>query len=614
MGACIGLALLASAGFLVALWLGLTAASLSVSALIVASPLGLLAPADYRSRVSESIREARHKMSVAWQNRSRAALSYVLFYSALAILLSLIFNAAVYQTDTGIYTGVTNNLGDLPLHMQVISSFSQGHNIPPEDPTFSGVPFAYPFLVDFEAAMLVRCGLGLLEAMWLQNMVLALSLIGVLHYWTLLLTRNRLAGLIAPLLVLFSGGMGWTWVFQELHTSDYGLIPMLGHLGHDYTINLSPLFRWGNALTTLFVPQRSILFGLPLAIVVFCQWWETIKLEGKAATSQRMIAAGAIAGLLPLIHAHTFLVVMGVGACLAVIFRRPWKQWAAFFAVAFVLALPQLWWLAHAGTIKTQSYLGWQFGWDHGNYNALSFWLANTGFFIPVLLIALFWRDDRFALPRPVLWFYAPFLLCFIVPNVVKLAPWVWDNIKVLFYWYVASAPLVAWLLAAGMKQKSSWRWVAAGAFAAMVMAGSLDVVRVISGTSINQEFDSQGIQLAQSISRNAAPRAVVLHAPTYNSPVFLTGRRSVLGYPGWMWSRGLDYGPRSSDIEKMYAGAPETEALLKKYGIQYVLVSPSELASMKVNEQFWSRYPLAAENGANRLYKTNIAEERAGK
>ncbi len=617
MGAGIGLALLASIGFIIALWLGLGPAGLGVSAAVVACPLLLLLHRQYRQRFIAAVRGPRASEAGLGGEHRKLALGYVAFYLAIAILLGLVFHAAVYRNDHGIFTGVANNLGDLPLHMQVINSFSQGHNLPPEDPTFAGVRFAYPFLVDFEAAMLVRCGVGIIDAMWLQNMVLALALVGLLHYWTLLLTRNRVAGLIAPLLVLFSGGLGWTWVFQELHSTDYGLVTMLGRLGHDYTINLSPIFRWGNAITTLFVPQRSILFGLPLAIFIFTQWWKVISPEDDAESANsrgRMIAAGVIAGLLPLIHAHTFLVVMGVGACLALIFRSVWKHWAAFFAVALALAAPQVWWLAHSGTIKTQSYLGWQFGWDHGSYNALAFWLVNAGLFIPALLIALFWRDEHFSLPRKLVWFYAPFALCFIVPNLIKLAPWVWDNIKVLFYWYVASVPLVAWLLAVGIGQKTKTRWLAAAAFAAMVMAGGLDVVRAVSGASINQEFDSQGVELARAIDEKAPPRAVVLHAPTYNSPVFLTGRRSVLGYPGWMWSRGLDYLPRNADIEKMYSGAPETDALLRKYGIDYVLISPAELASLKVNEQFWSRFPVAAQSGAYRLYKTKIAEERAGK
>ena len=170
----------------------------------------------------------------AARKSSVAGIGYLAFYLGIAILLAMVFNRAVFERPDGIYTGVMNNLGDLPLHLQVINSFAQGHNLPPEDPTFAGVRFAYPFLVDFLAAMLVRAGAGVIFAMWLQNMVMALALVGLLHYWTVLLTRNRLAGVIAPLLVLFSGGLGWWLLFSE--GSSDGLFAMLGNLQHDYTI------------------------------------------------------------------------------------------------------------------------------------------------------------------------------------------------------------------------------------------------------------------------------------------------------------------------------------------------------------------------------------------
>src|SRR5260221_8433132 len=116
---------------------------------------------------------------------------------------------------------------------------------------------------------------------------------------------------------------------------------------------------------------------------------------------------------------------------------------------------------------------------------------------------------------------------------------------------------------------------------------------------------------VADVISQRTGPRAVVLHAPTYNSPVFLTGRRSLLGYPGWMWSRGLEYSQRSADIQKIYSGAPEAADLLIRYRVEYVLIGPSELSSLHVDEQFWSRYSKIAQMGDYRLYKTNIPEER---
>jgi hypothetical protein len=642
MGATIGMALMATIGFLLALVLGLGAATLILSAILLLSPLLLLVNRERRAFITNAL----FSPASTGRKSSVAGVGYLVFYLAIAILLAMVFNRAVFERPDGIYTGVMNNLGDLPLHLQVINSFAQGNNLPPQDPTFAGVRFAYPFLVDFLAAMLVRAGAGVIFAMWLQNMIMALALVGLLHYWTVLLTRNRLAGVIAPLLVLFSGGLGWWLLFSE--SSSDGFLATLGNLQHDYTIVPNSILRWGNSLTTLFVPQRSILFGMPLAITIFCQWWlaisqqedtklsdadptATSSLEQKTTISarapksrrkalrkasacpqpeppnfylRRMLAAGVCAGLLPLIHAHTFLTVMAAAACLALIFRSAWKSWLYFFVAALVVCAPEILWLGNTGGVNARSYLGWQPGWDHGQHNIMWFWFVNAGLFVPVLIAALVWRRGTFKLPQRVLKFYVPFILCFVVLNLIKVAPWVWDNIKVLFMWYLASVPLVAWLLARWWQQRSLIRWVAPVVLAALILAGALDVLRVVSEASEYQEFDAQGIAAAKLISAQTAPRAVVLHAPTYNSPVFLTGRRSLLGYPGWMWSRGLDYSERSADIQRIYSGAPEAETLLRKYNVDYVLVGPMELASFKVNEQFWSKYKTLSQTGAYRVYQ----------
>jgi hypothetical protein len=636
MGAAIGLALMATIGFLLALCLGLGAATLILSAIVLLLPLLLLLNDDRRALILSSLRSPT-------AGAKGGNLGYLIFYLALTILLGVVFGRAAFEHTDGLFTGVTNNLGDLPLHLQVINSFAQGHNLPPEDPTFAGIRFAYPFLVDFLTAMLVRAGADVITAVWLQNMVLVLAFVGLLHYWTLLLTRNRLAGAIAPLLVLFSGGMGWWLLFSEV--GDNGFFPTLANLPHDYTIVSSSILRWGNSITTLLIPQRSILFGLPLAITIFCQWWLAISQQEEARKSinaepvasaqekpsvnskaqrraarkgaisalpeefsnsplRRMLAAGLLAGLLPLIHAHTFLVVMAVGVCLTLIFRSPLRGWLFFFATALVVCAPEILWLANTGGVKARNYLGWQPGWDHGTFNVVWFWFVNTGLFIPLLVLCLVLRMSRFVVPPRLLKFYAPFLFCFIIPNLVKLAPWIWDNIKVLFIWYIASVPLVAWFLARWWQQRSFVRWLAPAIFATLVLAGCLDVARVASETTEHMEFDSGGIAAAAVISAQAAPRAVVLHAPTYNTPVFLTGRRSLLGFPAWMWSRGIDFSQRNADIHSIYAGEPNADALLRQYGVDYVLIGPAEFGALNVNQQFWSQHKKLWQGGAYRIFE----------
>jgi uncharacterized membrane protein len=95
-----------------------------------------------------------------------------------------------------------------------------------------------------------------------------------------------------------------------------------------------------------------------------------------------------------------------------------------------------------------------------------------------------------------------------------------------------------------------------------------------------------------------------VIHAPVHNHPVFLTGRRSLMGYPGHVWTHGLEFGQRESEIKRVYAGAPDAVSILGKYNVAYAVVGPLERNIMNVNEQFFSRFQLVGEAGEYRLYK----------
>ena len=106
---------------------------------------------------------------------------YVLFYVGLAVLIYLMFDRAMMTRSDGIYTGVLNNFGDLPFHLSVVSGFAFGNNYPPEDPTYAGVRFTYPFLSDFISAVFVRCGASLRASLFIENFFLAVGFVGVLH-------------------------------------------------------------------------------------------------------------------------------------------------------------------------------------------------------------------------------------------------------------------------------------------------------------------------------------------------------------------------------------------------------------------------------------------------
>ncbi|MEK6336238.1 MAG: hypothetical protein AABM67_15025 [Acidobacteriota bacterium] len=641
-GACIGFALLGLIGFALALAFGLGAITLVATAVLLATPGLLLLKSNRRAQVGANVVQTI-KAIIRAVSQPRWAIIYFLFYSGVIVSSWLIFSRAMLEKPEGIFTGVLNNFGDLPFHLSVITRFAFGENFPPEDPTFAGVRFTYPFITDFISAMFVRAGASLRDSMFIENWILGIALIGVIHRFGQRLLRNRTAAILTPLLVVLNGGFGWAMIFTDVAQGERGVFQVLAHLKHSYTIlpDGAAGWRWGNAVTSLLVTQRGFLLGIPLAVIVFTQWWtaspndaegKSEKVKGKQEeprnkkepriveparadslfsfsfyllrSSRRMLAAGVVAGLLPLIHAHSFIAVMLVGTCLALINLRRWRMWLVFLVTATLIALPQMLWSTHGSAVNMRAFIAWQFGWDSGTENFFWFWLKNTGLFIPLLIAALLWRRENYLVSRRLLFFYLPFTLCFIIPNLVKLAPWVWDNVKILFYWWIASAPLVALLLARLWEGSIGSRVLAATFFVILTLAGGLDVFALVTRQGEYGEFDRDGVNFAEMIKQRTPPRATILHAPVHNTPVFLTGRRSLMGYPGHIWTHGLDYGPRERDIKQIYAGEPDAAYLLEKYGVDYVVVDPQELSAMKVNAAFFSRYREVANIGEYHLYK----------
>jgi hypothetical protein len=650
MGACVGFAALGLVGFIFASAVGFNSAALLLTAAAVASPLALLKTRRLRKEVARDFHEAARAAHRSVLHPTRRASACFIFYAAVAALLWLVFDRAMVELPDGIYTGVQNNYGDLPFHLSIITSFADGANFPPEDPTFAGARFTYPFIADFVAACFVRAGAGLRQALMLENYVLALAFVGVLHRFTLKLTRDWAAGLIAPALVLFSGGLGFWHIWNDPRWAEKGLFGILMDLPQQYTITPDTGYRWGNSLTTLLIPQRGILLGFPLALIAFTVWWTFVRDAGtrgrgdaarsdedaksrkhdkkrarqsaarprvpasprpRVAAMQRMAAAGAIAGLLPLVHAHSFVVVMVVGAGVALLTGglKNWRAWAAFFAAGMVVAAPQMWWATHGTSVRASDFFGWHFGWDHGEEHVLWFWFKNTGLLIPLTVAALLWRERERGstqplVPRQVALFYLPFTLCFVVPNLIKLAPWVWDNIKVIYYWFLASVPLVALLLARLMRGNWPMRAGAVALLVTLTLAGALDVWSVASRAAEFRIFDADGVRFAETVKETTRPRATVLHEPTFDTPIFLTGRRSVMGYPGHIGSHGIGWEGRWREVRRIYNGGADAERLLAKYGVEFVVVGPHERREAPVNETFFSRFELVGETGEYRLYK----------
>lgn len=625
-GLCLGLTALSLIGFLVASLVGLTGPAIVISTAICCSPLALLTDSRIWQKIEHDFGAASSWTRRLFVRPDLWSIIHAVFYLGVIAVLWKVYDRAVIEDVHGISTGLLNNFGDLPFHISVITSFAFGNNFPPEDPTYAGVRFTYPFLSDFASAILVRCGANLQQSMFVVSFTLALAFVGLVHRWALVMLRNNLAAILTPFIVLLNGGFGWILLFQKAGTDEGGLWGVLMNLPPSFTVIPETTWRWGNAISALLVPQRGFLMGLPLAVIVFTQWWLALEKDAPVQVptkkqktykkamvpepasrfpllTRRMIAAGVAAGLLPLVHAHSFVVVMGMGACLALIHIR-WREWFTFFAVGSAIAIPQLLWSTMHSAVDASTFFAWELGWDHGQDHPIFFWFKNTGIFIPLIFAAVLLRFDGYVVGKRLLLFYLPFALCFIIPNFVKMAPWIWDNIKVLYYWWLASAPLVALLLARLWQQGRIRRVIALLLFACVTAAGALDVAGITLRSAKFEVFDAVGVEFAERVKQRTDPRSLIIHAPVHNTPVFLTGRRSLMGYPGHIWTHGLEFVRREGEIKRIYLGMPDAEQLLKNYDVDYAVIGPLERIVTPPNEQFFSRFEKVEQLGEYTLYK----------
>ena len=632
-GAVIGMTVFGFAATLLAFLFGLTTSSVLLAGIMSAFPIAALRQRECFERLMADVVEFRSFAIEVFTKFEPVRIIAIIAYACLSAMLWFFFKRAMLEMpDGGIGTGAMNNLGDLPFHLLVINGLTVGQEFPPDNPIFSGATLSYPFITDLVAAAYNIIGATVHDAIFLQNIVLIFAVVVLMAGFTRKVTKSVFAASIAPFLLVFAGGFGFLLFFGDAVASDAGIVGQLFKLNADYTLRGATVWRWGNPLTTLFVTQRTLLLGLPIALIILTNLFtfleqrltgdnsnETSRSYFLGQAYRPFLLVGLLAGLLPLIHSHTFLVTTAVAGFIAPVDWRKWRSWMVYFIGLGLTAIPQIIFITSGTATSAGSFVGWDFGWDNGDNNAVYFWLVNTGLFIPLLFIALFLLatraigdsfEDSYGIfdtsgnSRRMLIFLVPFLLCFVGANVLRLAPWIWDNVKILIYCYVGAIPLVAWLLAEIRQRSSISYFLLPALIITLVFSGWLDVWRVATGQIEHQILSPAIVAVAADLKPKILKDALIVTAPEFATIPILTGSRWFLGYTGHVWSHGIDGNERDGIVRKIYAGGDEATRLIHENSIDYVVVGPHEKQFTKVNEAFFLAYPIEAQAGDFRVYR----------
>lgn len=315
---------------------------------------------------------------------------------------------------------------------------------------------------------------------------------------------------------------------------------------------------------------------------------------------QEFLFAGVLVGALPLFHAHSFVAVGLVSGFLFLL--NPRREWLIFWIPAVSLAAFQMILQLDLNSHLTSGkFFYWQPSWKGNDDTSwILYWIRNIG--VPLLLVFPAW----FAAPRPWRSFYAAFFALFVFCFFIMVTPHDYDNIKLMYYRYGLSCIVVAdWLV--NLASKRGQYFLAALLVFASIASGILALQRE---RQIRwRSFSTEEVAAAEFVTKNTAPKSIFLTAPIHNQPILcLSGRTILMGYGGWLWTHGYQSQQREADTKRIFAGDIESMELLRKYKVEYIYVSRSEMEIFKPNVDFLNlQFPIFYQSGEITIYKVPI-------
>lgn len=480
-----------------------------------------------------------------------------------------------------VYTGLLDKgnktrgsaYGDLPFHLNLISSFAHGCNSNRKrmfdlvSPFFANEPLSYPFIPNFYSATLIKCyGATLHESLYLPSIIFSYATFIILTSITYHFSKSELPCIFVSYLFLFSGGLGFTSWFdkdaRDYYSTDYV---------HIWGENHSEF--WFQSLIHIMLPQRASLFSLPIC-------WSVILILMSCASKPNklpFLAAGLLVGILPQVQPHSIIALAEWGGLLFLI-QFPFAEvhkWKFYISNYACLGIPALL-LGIAQCLPFMDRLSHNFfkiasvADEIEGRNIVSLWWYGLGAFIVLALVHVpIVIDSR-------QWdFYAPSIIAFMLANVIYYQPWGLDNTKILnaAFMPIATSGVAYFFGQVWKRYRSIGKIVVALLFMFCCASGALSISKAAFMSS-NNLWAAPEIPYAISsfVKENTDPNAVFITDSNHNNPIVsLAGRQTLVGYPGWLISHNLNETERLEAIEHL-AENPDDVEWADKYNVSYVV------------------------------------------
>lgn len=471
---------------------------------------------------------------------------------AFILLLGLRHFAYVYfSLDNAVQTLLKNNFGDLPLHVTYIRHLVDGTLFPPYNPFFSLEKLHYAL------------GIDLYNAFWEQLGVPTqthLFVVGILLLAATVLALYRFGGILVVGAFFLNGG----WTGWQL-------------LGSGVLLDYQETLTWKNFFITLFITQRGLMMALPLSLWLVHQVRERFYAPATDAapwSRGQTILVGITWGALPLFHMHAFIIISLLIAYYTLAGTTPKENlrqltlalaWAVPLGTAFVFYLTDL--------FRKGSMVHFQWSWFAPGNLAYFFGVELGPWTIFILAVAGYrlWKGPGRERAE---WLMAGG--AFLLFNGVLLAPWEWDKLKVLIWFYLLIVALSARAITPYLTPLRK------GALCLVLFFSGAVCLLAISGSQAKptklyewrELWNTKGAVVALP---NKA--AVIAAAPTFNHPLSFWGYAIAVGYAGHLWSHGIEYQEPEAQLGRLYQGDDDWARIADQLHLTHIFWGPMERA-----------------------------------
>lgn len=456
--------------------------------------------------------------------------------------------------DKGLYSR-GSAYGDLPFHLNIISSFVHGCNyrrrsmFDIKSVFYANTKLTYPILVNFLSSVLISSfKLSLKNSIFFPSLPMVFSIFILLASIVKNFTKRSTALYLSPWLFMFMSGRGIFMSLNEKNMKD-----MNADFAQYWGCERSSY--WLHPLLNVIIPQRLSLFGIPVSFSYL-----VVMTKADFSRLKPFVLAGLIIALMPQLQAHACIAAFEWTLAYGVIhfpWKNPkkwWEQIRCYLTLGFFslsLSVPQL--MTFLSDTNSSGFFFLEPIWVESKTDYFTLWW--DGLFI-------FWAISTFLgifiLTKEQLVQYIPPMFVYVVSNLMHYQPWNVDNSKVFYAgWVPFAVAVVANYFAFLMDRDSSLLDVMTYVLlAACNMSGAYAVYRVHNITAPQWEtadFNTEYVDVfVNSLLRISDPNDVFLADSIHNHPIATLGGRQVLtGYLGWLITRNINFTERINETKK---------------------------------------------------------------